>query len=177
MGLARGCVAIAPAQFRGIYALPVAQLRSAWPVLSRPRLRTKTWAHTQETFHKSFANAVSRQESDELYERYAIPAPALPLFQAGLANVNRHSEATVDTKRERGPLLLIAGSADRTVPEATVRSAYKIQRKNPGVTEFKAFSGRGHSFPADSTWRDAAQVSLDFLARNGLATTPNATNV
>lgn len=168
---AGGCVAIAPAQFRGILGLPIAQLRTAWPVLSRPGLRTRTWAHTLETFHRGFANGVSRAESDQILRTYGIPGPARPLFQAGLANVTPRGEASVDTRRERGPLLLIAGSIDRTVPESAVRAAYKIQRRNRGVTEFRLFEGRGHSLVADHGWRDVADAVLKFLSRNGLAAT------
>ncbi|HEY5834055.1 alpha/beta hydrolase [Streptomyces sp.] len=171
MGLARGAVCLAPAQFKGILGLPLAQLRTAAPVLSRPGLRTKTWSHTADSYAAGFANAVPREESDALFEAYAIPSPARPLFQTGLANFTRNSQATVDTKRGRGPLLLIAGGKDRTVPAATVRAAYKIQRRNPGVTEFRIFEDRSHSMPADHGWREVADTALDFLARNGLHST------
>jgi non-heme chloroperoxidase len=169
MGVTRGCVALAPAQFKGILGLPLAQLESAFPVLSKPWLRTKTWAHTPDSYAKNFANGVPRAESDTLFKEYVIPAPCRPLFQAGLANFAPRSEARVDTSHARGPLLLLAGGVDRTVPAATVRAAYKIQRKNPAVTEFEVLEGRGHSFPADSGWRVVADKALAFLAKHGLA--------
>lgn len=176
-GVTRGCVALAPAQFRGVLGLPLAQLQTAGPILSRPGLRTKTWAHTADSFHRGFANTLPREESDRLFETYAMPSPARPLFQAGLANFSPRSEAAVDTARERGPLLMLAAGEDRTVPPATVRAAYKIQRKkNKGVTEYKLFEGRSHSFGADSGWRDLADEALAFLARNGLAPAGTATD-
>lgn len=168
-GRARACVALGPAQFKGILGLPLAQVESVLPVLSRPWLKGRTWSHSHDSYAKNFANGVSREESDRLYDEFTIPAPCRPLFQAGLANVSPHSEAVVDTKAERGPLLLLAGSADRMVPAATVRAAYDIWRKhNSGVTEFDVIDKRGHSFPADSGWRDAADRALAFLDRNGL---------
>jgi pimeloyl-ACP methyl ester carboxylesterase len=170
LGFSRACVALAPAQFKGNLALPPAQLKTAWPVLSRPGLRTKTWSHTADSFAKGFANAIPREESDALYETFSIPSPARPLFQAGLANFTPHSEASVDTKRERGPLLLLAGGLDRTVPEATVKAAYKIQSRNPGITELKTFPDRAHSMGADSGWAEIAETALDFLARQGIGT-------
>jgi non-heme chloroperoxidase len=175
MGLARACVVLAPAQFKGILGLPLAQLQSAWPVLSHPRLRTRTWSHSPDSFATAFANAVPRAESDQLLAAYGIPSPARPLFQAGLANLTPHSEASVDTERERGPLLLIAGGRDRTVPEATVRAAYEIQRRNPGVTELQTFPDRGHSMGADSGWAEIAGTALDFLSRNGVGTPSGTT--
>jgi non-heme chloroperoxidase len=177
-GLARAGVVIAPAQFRGVWRLPFVQLRTAWPVLGNPRNKRKAVSQTPEQFYRGFANAVSREESDELHERYAIPAPALPLFEAGLANLPGKTDATVDVRRQRGPLLIIAGGADRTVPAATVRSAYKRYRRNPSVTELKVLDGRSHSQPVDHGWHDVAGYALDFLARNGFApgTTHNMRN-
>lgn len=168
-GLARGAVVLSPAQFRGIYRLPLAQLKSAWPVLSRPGLRKKTWGHSRDSFARAFANGVPRDEADALYDRYAIASPAKPLFQAGTANLVRHSPAGVDTRTDRGPLLIVAGGLDRTVPEATSRAAYKKQSRGPGVTEFKAFPDRGHSLGVDSGWREVAETALEFLERHGLS--------
>jgi non-heme chloroperoxidase len=175
MGFTRACVVLSPAQFKGILVLPLAQLQSAWPVLSHPGLRSRTWSHSPDSFAKAFANAVPRAESDQLLATYGIPSPARPLFQAGLANLTPHSEASVDTERERGPLLLIAGGRDRTVPEATVRAAYQIQRRNPGVTELQTFPDRGHSMGADSGWAEIAGTALDFLSRNGVGTPSGTT--
>ncbi|SFF71483.1 alpha/beta hydrolase [Blastococcus tunisiensis] len=170
MGVSRACVVLSPAQFKGNLALPPTQLRTAWPVLSRPGLRKKTWSHSADSFARTFANAVPRPESDALYAAYGIPSPARPLFQASVANVSLRSEASVDTRRERGPVLLIAAGKDRTVPEATVRAAYRIQSRNPGVTELRVFPDRGHSMGADAGWREIADTALEFLTRHDVAT-------
>ncbi|MGY1601556.1 alpha/beta hydrolase [Geodermatophilus sp. SYSU D00815] len=175
MGFARACIALSPTQFKGVLGLPPVQLRNALPVLSRPWLLRRTWMHTPESFHRAFASAVPRAESDALYEAHVIPSPARPLFQAGLANLAPRSEAAVDTRAERGPLLMVAAGEDRTVPESTVRAAHRIQAKrNAGVTEFTSFPGRGHSYGADSGWRDVADTALDFLSRHGVAAAPTS---
>jgi alpha-beta hydrolase superfamily lysophospholipase len=168
MGFSRACVVLSPAQFKGILGLPLAQLQSAWPVLSRPGLRKKTWSHSPDSFARSFANAVPRAESDRLLAAHGIPSPARPLFQASAATFSLHSEAAVDTRRERGPLLLLAAGQDRTVPEASVTAAYRIQRRNAGVTELHSFPDRGHSMGADSGWAEVADTALEFLTRHGV---------
>jgi len=168
MGFSRACVVISPAQFKGNLVLPPTQLRNALPVLARPWLRKKTWSHSPDSFARAFANAVPRAESDQLLATYGIPSPARPLFQASAAALSPRSEAAVDTKRERGPLMLIAGGRDHTVPEATVKAAHKIQSRNAGVTELRTFPDRGHSMGADSGWREVAETALDFLARHGV---------
>jgi non-heme chloroperoxidase len=170
LGMGLGCagVAISPAQFKGVYRLPPVQLRTGWPVLGNPGNKKKAVLQTPEQFHRGFASEVSREESDALYEQYVIPAPALPLFEAASANLSRKSGATIDLKRERGPLLLIGGEKDRTVPQVIVRSEYKLQQKNPGVTEYEVFNGRGHSQQMDSGWRELADTALAFLMRQGV---------
>jgi non-heme chloroperoxidase len=166
MGLARACVAISPAQFQGILGVPPVQLKTASPVLAHPKLLHKTWTHTKDSFHAAFANAVSREESDEIYERYVIPAPARPLFQAAFANVRPRSPTRVALKAKRGPLMLIAGGSDRTVPESAVRAAYKKQRRNPAVTEIVTVPQASHSYVLDTEWRTVAEIALSFLARH-----------
>ncbi|MGV9711642.1 alpha/beta hydrolase [Gordonia sp. NPDC003424] len=171
-GFARACVAIAPAQFKGVLKPPPpVQLKSAWPILGHPGLRHKTWSHTPETFHTAFASAIDRAESDELYATYAIPAPGRPLFEAAFANFHRHSPASVDLDARVGPLLLMAGGQDRTVPQSTVEAAYKAQKRNPAPTELKIYPDRGHSAPADSGWHELATDALAFLTGQQISPT------
>jgi non-heme chloroperoxidase len=174
LGLGRAGVAIAPAQFHGVHRLPLVQLESAWPVLGHPSNRTRAVPLTRDQFAGNFANAVPREEADALYDTYAIPSPALPLFEGASGAYSAKSDASVDTAHERGPLLMIAGGDDRTVPASVVHAAYKIQQKNPAVTEYQLFPGRGHSQAIDHGWREVADYSLDFLARVGVPGTPKA---
>lgn len=166
--LVRAAVAVAPAQFRGVLRVPLAQLGSVLPVLRNPLLRGRTWSHTPESFHRTFANAVSREESDAIFDAHAIPAPARPLFEGAAANVAVGSPTKIDTRSARGPLLLVAGGVDRLTPESIVGSQYAIQRRNTGATEYSVLPDRGHSLTVDDGWREVADLSLDFLARHDL---------
>src|SRR4029078_4354395 len=89
-----------------------------------------------------------------LYERWTIPSPARPLFQAATANFNPHAETKVEVDNEdRGPLLLTMGAKDHTVPEAITKSTYKQYRKSKAVTEITEFADKGHSLTIDNGWR------------------------
>jgi predicted esterase len=80
-----------------------------------------------------------------------------------------HAQSEVDTKNStRGPLLLISGTADHTVPDVTTRSAYRQYRGSSAVTELRQFEGRGHSLTIDSGWREVAGACLDWLQAQGL---------
>jgi hypothetical protein len=75
-----------------------------------------------------------------------IPGPARPFFQAAAANFALHSQAAVDTANQnRGPLLLISGTKDHTVPDVTTRSTLQQYRHSTAVTELKQFENRGRS--------------------------------
>ena len=165
-GLSVATVAIDPAPFRGVLPLPISALRSASPVLANPLNWGRAVPLTYDQFRYAFANAVPVEEAHEVYETYAVPAPGKPLFQAALANVNPWTEDKVDTKNpERGPLLILDGELDHTVPWSIANWSFRQQRKNASVTEITQVPGRGHSLTIDSGWREVAELSLAFVRR------------
>jgi non-heme chloroperoxidase len=165
-GLSAASVAIDPAPFRGVLPLSISALKSSAPVLGNPANRNRAVPLTYEQFRFAFANAVSEDEAKELYETYAVPASGAPLFQAATANLNPWTEAKVDTKNpERGPLLIISGEKDHTVPWAIANASYKRQKRNDGVTEITEIPGRGHALTIDSGWREVADTALGFVKR------------
>jgi non-heme chloroperoxidase len=165
-GLSAVTVAIDPAPFRGVLPLPLSALKSAWPVLGNPANRHRAIPLTLAQFRFAFANAVSEDEARELYAKYAVPAPGAPLFQAATANLNPWTEAKVDTESgERGPLLIISGEKDNTVPWSIANAAFKQQQGNAAVTEIVEIANRGHALTIDSGWREVADTALAFVRR------------
>ncbi|HEY3612261.1 MAG TPA: alpha/beta hydrolase [Gaiellales bacterium] len=165
-GLSRVSVAIDPAPFRGVLPLPVSALRSARPVLSNPANWNRAIPLTYEQFRYGFANAVSEDEAKQLYDEFAVPAPGAPLFQAATANFNPWTEVKVDSKNpKRGPLLIISGEKDHTVPWAIANASFKKQKRNEAVTEITEIKGRGHALTIDSGWREVADTALAFAQR------------
>ena len=165
-GLAAVTVAVDPAPFRGIPQLPLSSLRAASPVLSNPANRHRAVPLTYEQFRYSFANAVDEDQARRLYDTFAVPAPGAPLWQAAAANFNPRTEDKVDTKNpERGPMLIVSGEQDHTVPHVLANAAYQHQLKNPGVTEFAEIPGRGHSLTIDDGWQEVAETALSFVRR------------
>jgi non-heme chloroperoxidase len=165
-GLAKVSVAIDPAPFRGVLPLPISALKSGAPVLHNPANRARAVPLTFEQFRYGFANAVDEDEAKDLYARFAVPGSGKPLFQAATANLNPWTEAKVDTHNpERGPLLIISGEHDHTVPWAVANASYQQQQHNPGVTEIVEMKGRGHALTIDHGWREVADTALAFVQR------------
>jgi pimeloyl-ACP methyl ester carboxylesterase len=174
-GVGTAAVAIDPAQIKGVLPLPLAQIRAALPGLGNPTNLHKAVSLSQKEFRFGFGNAVSEEESNALYEKWTIPSPARPLFQAAAANFVMHSQAKVNTANEtRGPLLLISGLEDHTVPDVVTRSTLKQYRDSAAVTELKQFEGRGHSLTIDSGWKQVADDIQDWLKEKGLVSAPNS---
>jgi pimeloyl-ACP methyl ester carboxylesterase len=165
-GLSAATVAIDPGPFRGVLPLPLSALKAASPVLKNPANRGKAVTLTLDQFKYGWANALSDEEAEQLYETYHVAAPGIALNQMANANLNPFTEAKADTKNpDRGPLLIIDGEKDNTVPWAIANASYKKQKRNPGVTEIVKIPNRGHSLTIDSGWREVAQTSLDFVKR------------
>ncbi len=168
-GLGAAGIAIDAAPIKGVLTLPLSALRAAFPALKKPANRSRSVSLTQRQFRYAFGNTLAPEESDDLYERWTIPAPGKPLFQAASANLARHSEAAVDTRKaDRGPLLLISGGRDHTVPAAITRSTLKQYRHSEAATDLLEFSDRGHSLTIDSGSREVADACLNWLRTQGL---------
>jgi len=167
--LAAAGVAIDPAPIKGVLVLPPSALKVASVALRRPANRREAQALTAEEFRYGFGNALPGQESNDLYERWAIPSPGKPLFEAAFANFTPHSPAKVNTgNRDRGPLLITGGGRDHTVPLAISRATRKLYHKSPAVTDFRDFADRGHSLTIDHGWREIADSVLEWLKQRGV---------
>ncbi|HTS97243.1 MAG TPA: alpha/beta fold hydrolase [Streptosporangiaceae bacterium] len=167
--LAAAAVAIDAAPIKGVLVLPASALRVASIALRKPANRHQAVSLTPEQFRYGFGNALPAQESADLYERWTVPSPGRPLFEAAFANFTPHSPAKVNTaNRTRGPLLLIAGGQDHTVPAAITTATRKLYHKSPAVTDFRDFTDRGHSLTIDHGWAEIAQYSLDWLRQRAV---------
>jgi pimeloyl-ACP methyl ester carboxylesterase len=165
-GVAKATVAVDPAPFRGVLPLPISSLKAASPALGNPANRHRAVPLTYEQFRYAFANAVGEEEAKQLYDTYCVPASGTPIFQAAAANLNPWTEVKVKSKNpQRGPLLIISGEQDHTVPPAISNASYKKQKRNKGVTEIKEMKGRGHSLTIDHGWREVAETALEFVQR------------
>jgi non-heme chloroperoxidase len=165
-GASVATVAIDPAPGRGVLPLPVSALRSSSPVLGNPANARRSVTLTFEEFQYGWTNALEDDEARQLYDEFHVAAAGVPIFQAAVANLNPFSETKVDFKAaDRGPLLVVSGENDHTVPHAIAHAAYKKHAKNDAVTEFVEMPGRGHSLTIDHGWREVAETSLDFIRR------------
>jgi hypothetical protein len=136
-------------------------------VLRNPLNRGRAITLTFDQFKYAWANALDDEEARHLYDTYHVAGPGVALAQMANANVNPFTEAKVDPRNpDRGPLLIIEGEKDHTVPWAIAHAAYKRQKQNESVTEITRIPNRGHSLTIDSGWREVAQTALDFVNRD-----------
>ncbi|MCW3119648.1 MAG: alpha/beta hydrolase [Chitinophagaceae bacterium] len=166
-GIAAAGIAIDPAPIKGVWQLPLSALKASLPVLGNPFNLKKAKSLSFHQFRYGFANAIPEQEARELYEKWTIPAPCRPLFQAATASF-AGSETAVNTKNTtRGPLLITGGEKDHIAPPILGKASLK-KYNSTVITEFKLFKDRGHSLIIDHGWREVANYSLEWLAKKGL---------
>jgi pimeloyl-ACP methyl ester carboxylesterase len=174
-GLGAAGVAIDAAAVKGITKLPLAQLKSAFPVLKNPFNVHKAVGLTFDEFHYAFTNTLDDDKARAAYERYAIPGPGRVLFQAAFANFNPHAPTRVDFRKEdRAPLLIIAGGEDHTVPAVVDRAAAKKYAKGDAVVEYREFPGRSHFTLGEAGWEEVADYSLEWALAHASAVSGSA---
>jgi pimeloyl-ACP methyl ester carboxylesterase len=166
-GMSAVTVAIDPGPFRGVLPLPVSTLRVSAPIIGNPLNRGKAITLTFDQFKYGWTNAIDDEdEARRLYDQYHVAGPGVALMQMANANLNPWTEAKLDPKNpDRGPLLIIDGEKDHTVPWAIANAAYKRQKRNEAVTEIKQIPNRGHSLTIDGGWQEVAKISLEFVKR------------
>ena len=166
-GIAAAGIAIDPAPMKGVWQLPFSALKASFPVLGNPFNLKKAVSLTFSQFKYGFANVVNEDEGKQLYDRWTIPAPARPLFQAAAATF-AGSETKVNTANTtRGPLLITGGEKDNIAPPILGKASLKKYNSSV-ITEFKLFEGRGHSLIVDHGWKEVAEYALAWLNKNGL---------
>jgi pimeloyl-ACP methyl ester carboxylesterase len=166
-GIVDAAIAVDPTPMRGVphVSEPTHNWRAR--VNARLNLHRGVKLLTPESFASEFGNKLSRDESDRLYKKYAIPASRQLLVQTGIANFPYGSLTTVQTHTHRGPLLIVGGSESMLVPLATSRSIFEQYEYAPGITEFREFSDRGHTLVVDNGWSEIADYALGWLAFMG----------
>jgi pimeloyl-ACP methyl ester carboxylesterase len=153
----------------GVRVVPVSQIRSLFPILRHPSNRHKAVGFTPEQFHYAFCNTLSREESDEVYERYHVPASGNLVWAGPLANFTPgHQDTYVDFRNEdRAPLLFVAGGEDNIMPPAVNQSNVKHYRHTGSVTDYKEFPGRSHyGVIGEEGWEEVADYALEWASEH-----------
>lgn len=164
-GLVAAAVSLDPPPIRGVAPrLSRAQIRATMPVLGNPAKFHRAVSLTEQQFRFGYGNALSAGESRELYQRWAIPSPARPVFEVAMAAFARHSPAAIPLRTgHRGPLLISAGTDDRMVPAPLVRATHGKYRRAGWAADLTVFERRGHSLVVDSGWSQVAGKVLSWL--------------
>ncbi len=164
-------VAIDSVPPEGIKVVPVSQIRATFPVLRNPANRHRAVPFTPEQFHYAFTNTLTREESDEVYERYHVPGPGGIIWGGVLANFTPgHQDTYVDfANEERAPLLIIAGGDDNIMPPSVNESNAKHYRRSKAVTDYKEFPGRSHFTVGQPGWEEVADYALEWAVGHAVA--------
>jgi pimeloyl-ACP methyl ester carboxylesterase len=166
-GLGAAAVALSPAPVKGVLRLPIAQLRSAFPALKNPANRKRTVELTPQQFHYAFTNTMSESDAKAAYDRYEVPSPARPLFQAAFANLNPNAPSKIDFhKDDRPPLLIVGAGRDHTVPASVSKEAAHRLGKSKAMVEYVEYPGRPHFTAGAPGWEEVADHALDWATRH-----------
>jgi pimeloyl-ACP methyl ester carboxylesterase len=164
-------VAIDSVPTEGIRVVPVSQIRASFPVLRNPANRHRAVGFTPDQFHYAFTNTLSREDSDEVYERYHVPAPGRFVWDGVLANFTPgHQDTYVNFRNEdRAPLLFIAGGEDNLMPPSVNESNAKHYRHAKAVTDYKEFPGQSHYTVGQDGWEEVADYALEWAEEHAAA--------
>lgn len=118
-----------------------------------------------ETFHDTFCNTMSLEETKPYYEQYATH-DSRNMLRSCMGEAGR-----LDVDLPHVPMLLIGGSEDKIIPADLSRKNAKAYTDTTSVTDYKEFSGRSHFICGQPGWEEVAAYSYEWLQRQPLAIT------
>jgi dienelactone hydrolase len=122
---------------------------------------------TPKQFRFAFTNTMSEEDSKAAYDRYHVPGPGRPIFQAAFANFNPKAVTKADFhKDDRPPLLVVGNGKDHTVPASVSKEAAKRLGKSKAVVDYKEYEDRPHFTAGAPGWEDVADYALEWANRH-----------
>jgi non-heme chloroperoxidase len=177
-GLGSAYVGVEPGQPAGITTLPASTVRTAFPILSNPFERNGAKPISKAHFHFTFGNDLSRAESDELWEKYAINSYNRVFFEGVAGAFNEKGGVShVDFGRaDRAPLLILTGEIDHVVPPAIGKAIVKkyTATGSPAVVDYKEFPGRTHRIVSQDGWEEVADYALTWALSHAASDSDSA---
>ncbi|MEA2579349.1 MAG: hypothetical protein QOE83_241 [Actinomycetota bacterium] len=161
-GVGAAGVAVDPAPPKGVLKLPFSTVRSGWSLLRNPANKHKAVSITPKQFRYAFGNTLSEEESQKVYERYAVPGAGGVIWEGAIANLKGRSPFRIDWgKPDRVPLLILGGGSDHVVPPSLSRAIFN-HYKGPATVEYKEFPGRSHYTVGQDGWEEVADYALTW---------------
>ncbi|QIN85155.1 alpha/beta fold hydrolase [Rubrobacter tropicus] len=168
-GLGAAGVGVAAGTVKGVPDLPLSTLRATLPALRNPFKRHSAVPLNRNEFHYAFANTLSQEESDEIYERYHVPCAVTVLREAAFASLHCDAPTTVDfANDDRAPLLFITFEHDHIIPPNVGRHNAEKYSGSKAVTEFQEYLARPH-FPGAPGWEEVADHAIEWAAKHAAA--------
>jgi pimeloyl-ACP methyl ester carboxylesterase len=110
-----------------------------------------------ESFHSSFCNTMSMEETEKAYNETATHDSR---------NVLRDcmgEAGQIDLDLPHAPLLFIGGEEDQIIPYELNKRNAEAYSDEVSITNFKAFPNRGHWICGQSGWEDVADYISEWL--------------
>jgi len=156
-GYASAGIAIDSVAPQGVIPTQLSFYKSTWKALGFLTSTRKPYLMSFEDWQYAFTNGMPLDEQRAAYDAYTIPESKLAL-RDGLTSI-----AKVDFNKTRGPLLLIAGEVDHTIPPALNMANYNRYKHNASITDFKLFEGRNHFIFGQTGWEEVAEYTLNWI--------------
>jgi pimeloyl-ACP methyl ester carboxylesterase len=155
-------VAIDSAPPKGVGGANFAAFRALLPVLITPFGWRRTLRMSLKDFAYGWVHPLAPEAQREAWEGYVVPSPGRPFFQNVLSFAT--DVAKVDfANSKRAPLLLTAGSVDRSIPARMNKINFEKYQGSGAVTAFKEFPGRSHWIIKQPGWEEVAGYAIEWV--------------
>lgn len=115
---------------------------------------------SKEWYHRAFFNNYSREESDLLFDKIAVPESRKIARDTLLT-----SFAKIDFKKPHNPLLFIGGQKDNIFSSSFTKRIAGSYKDSNSTVDFKGFAGRSHFIAGEKGWEEVAEYVLNWIRK------------
>ena len=110
-----------------------------------------------ESFHNSFCNTMTTEETQPAFEETATH-DSRNVLRGCMGEAGQ-----IDTEMPHAPLLFIGGEEDQIIPYELNRRNVEAYTDEVSIVDFKAFPGRSHWICGQPGWEEVADYISDWL--------------
>lgn len=111
----------------------------------------------KEWFHFAIANSLTREDSDALFDKYAVPE------SRETPRAATKSIAKIDTEKPHVPLLFVGGLNDVIVPNVLLTKTIAKYTDEGSIVDSKFYEGKDHMICATPGWEEVANYCLNWI--------------
>ncbi|KAF2515119.1 alpha/beta hydrolase [Flavobacterium foetidum] len=133
--------------------------KKMWNVFSIFKSSQKNYLITFKEWQELFTNCLLMENQKSSYKKFVVPE------SKALISDLHSAQAIINFRKQHVPLLFLAGSDDRLIPQKLAYSNFKKYRNLYSITCYKECKNTNHFVLIQSNWKEIADCAANWISK------------